>query len=166
MRFGVRFMKRLLIIAAAALLFTACEKNPGRPASSGRPAISIGDYTGPNELLGIGRIGDTAYHCTVDPAKVKATGGWRFGSGEPPLGPDRAMEIARVVLMDKFPAIRGFSSDVISLIRFKEGAVYQAIFTSTPEREIGENSDIRDHMYIYVYLDGSVEAPVPAPPGN
>jgi hypothetical protein len=153
-------MKILLMITAAVLLSAGCKKN------SGQAAIAIGDYTGPNELLGIGRIGDTAYHCTVDPSKVKATGEWTFGSGEPPLGPDKAMQIADDTLKEKFPEIRDFSSDVVSLIRFKEGAVYQAIFTSSPARRIGDSSDMRNHMYIYVYLDGTTEVPTPAPPGN
>ena len=156
----VRFMKNLLIITAAVLLSAGCKKN------SGQAAIAISDYTGPNTLLGHGRIGDTAYHCTVNPTKVKETGDWRFGTGEPPLGPDKAMRIAGDTLKEKFPEIRSFSSDVVSLIRFKEGAVYQAIFTSSPDRKIGDNSDMRNHMYIYVYLDGTVEVPTPAPPGN
>jgi hypothetical protein len=153
-------MKILLMITVAGLLSTGCKKN------SGPSAISIGDYTGPNILTGIGRIGDTAYHCTVDPAKVKATGEWIFGSGEPPLGPDKAMRIAGDTLKEKFPEIKDYSSDVISLIRFKEGSVYQTIFSSSPERKIGDNGDMRNHMYIYVYMDGSVEVPTPAPPGN
>lgn len=152
------FMKTLFLYFPLILALACCKKKEPTDA-----AISPGNYTGPNELLGIGRIGSTAYHCTVDPKKVALTGAWNFGADEPPLGPNKAMTIAKKAIEEKFPEIKTFKSDVITLERFKEGAVYQAIFTSTAERSIGDRSDMTNFMYIYVYMDGTTETPVPAP---
>lgn len=159
---AVRFMKLPLMIAALAALCCGCKKSSEK--SSGQSAIAYANYTGPNTLMGHGRIGDTGYHCTLNPSKVRESGGWSFGSGEPPIGPGKAMSIAIEALKRQFPEIDHFSSDVISLIRYKEGAVYQAVFTSGPDRGIGERSNMENYMYIFVYLDGTVEAPTPASP--
>ena len=152
-------MKKLLFLFPLILVFSSCDKKATGSSGAG---FTVPGYTGTNKLLGIGRIGNTAYHCTVNPEKVAATGKWNFGAEEPPLGPNKAMMIAQKALEDNFREIATFKSDVITLIRFREGAVYQAIFTTPAERAIGERSDLTTHMYIYVYMDGSTEVPVAA----
>lgn len=110
-------------------------------------------------LLGVAEIHGVTYHCRVDVAKVKDGPQWDFGKDEPPLGPNKAMSIAGEAVKKFFPAVEGLDCQTISLVRFHEGAVYQAIFDDSPPRAIGDRTNMRNYVYVYVYMDGSVVVP-------